>query len=272
MPNEVLYEKKGRIAYVTINRPERRNALNLPAMRGLARAWVDFRQDPACWVAILTGAGERDFCVGADLKEFVPKVTAEIDELAKMEKSVLGEEFDARAPLVAVLREGDLYKPVIAAVNGICAAGGMEMLQGTDIRIAAEHATFSIAEVKRGLFPGGGSTVRLPRQIPFARAMEILLTGDPISAEEACRLGLVNQVVPKDKLTAAAEAMAERILANGPRAVQAVKESAIRGLSLAIPEALELELKFAAQVFATEDAKEGPLAFLQKRKPQWKGK
>jgi len=272
MANEVLYEKKGRIAYVTINRPERRNSLNLPCMRGLAKAWVDFREDPECWVAILTGAGERDFCVGADLKEFVPAVTENIEELATMETSLLGEDFDARAPLLAVLREGDLYKPVIAAVNGICSAGGMEMLQGTDIRVAAEHAIFSVAEVKRGLFPGGGSTVRLPRQIPFARAMEILLTGDPISAQEALKLGLINQVVSKEKLMEAAEKMAERILANGPVAVRAIKESVIRGLSLPIPQALDLELEFAAQVFSTDDATEGPLAFMEKRKPQWKNR
>jgi hypothetical protein len=177
MADEVLFEKKGRVAYVTINRPERRNALNLAAMRLLAMAWTEFREDPELWVAIVTGAGDRDFCVGADLKDFVPKVTEGIEELATFDKSLLGPDFDARAPLVAVLREGELYKPVIAAVNGICAAGGMEMLQGTDIRIASEAATFAVAEVKRGLFPGGGSTVRLPRQMPYARAMEILLTG-----------------------------------------------------------------------------------------------
>ena len=272
MANEVLYEKKGRIAYVTINRPERRNSLNLPSMRLLAMAWTDFREDPECWVAILTGAGERDFCVGADLKEFVPAVTENIEKLANFDASLLGDEFDARAPLVAVLREGDLYKPVIAAVNGICSAGGMEMLQGTDIRVAAEHAKFSIAEVKRGLFPGGGSTVRLPRQVPFARAMEILLTGDPISAQEAYNIGLINQVVPKESLMEAAEKMAARILANGPYAVRRVKESAVRGLGMSIPDALELELNFAAEVFGTEDATEGPLAFLQKRKPEWKNK
>ncbi len=272
MADEVLYEKKDRIAYVTINRPDKRNSLNLPAMRILAAAWTDFKEDPDTWVAILTGAGDRDFCVGADLKEFVPAVTEQIDELASFNKSLLGDEFDARAPLVAVLREGDLYKPVIAAVNGICSAGGMEMLQGTDIRIAAEHATFSIAEVKRGLFPGGGSTVRLPRQIPFARAMEILLTGDPIPAQEAYNIGVVNQVVPKDELMDAAEKMAGRILANGPFAVRAVKESVVKGLSMNIPDALEFELKQSATVFATEDAKEGPKAFIEKRKPEWKNR
>jgi enoyl-CoA hydratase len=272
MANEVLYQKKERIAYVTINRPERRNSLNLAAMRLLASAWTDFREDPEVWVAILTGAGDRDFCVGADLKEFIPKVTEQIEELATFEGSVLGPDFDARAPLVAVLREGDLFKPVISAVNGTCAGGGMEMLQGTDIRIASENATFSVAEVKRGLFPGGGSTVRLPRQIPYARAMEILLTGDPISAREAYELGLVNQVVPHDQLADAARKMAGRILENGPLAVRAIKESVIKGLALPLPEAMDFELQQAAKVFATEDAREGPLAFLQKRQPNWKGK
>jgi len=269
---EVLYEKAGRIATVTINRPERRNALNQPAMRRLALAWTDIREDPDVWVAILTGAGERDFCVGADLKEFIPQVTEQIDELAGFDTSILGPDFDARAPLVAVLREGDLFKPVIAAVNGICAAGGMEMLQGTDLRIASESATFAVAEVKRGLFPGGGSTVRLPRQIPYARAMEILLTGDPISAHEALDLGLLNQVVAPGELMDAAHAMAERILENGPLAVRAVKESVVRGSGLPLIQAMDLELELAAQVFATDDAKEGPRAFLEKRKPNWKGR
>jgi enoyl-CoA hydratase len=272
MEKEVLYEKKGRVAYVTLNRPQRRNALNLPAMRLLALAWTDFREDPETWVAIVTGGGDRDFCVGADLKEFIPAVTEQIDELSTFDKSLLGEDFDARAPLVAVLREGDLFKPVIAAVNGICSAGGMELLQGTDIRIASENATFSVAEVKRGLFPGGGSTVRLPRQIPYARAMEILLTGDPISAQEAYDLGLVNQVVPRSQLMDAAQRMAERILENGPLAVQAIKESVQKGMGMTVPDAMEFELQQAARVFATEDAKEGPLAFLQKRKPNWKGR
>ena len=272
MAAEVLYEKAGRIATVTINRPERRNALNQPAMRRLALAWMDIREDPDVWVAILTGAGERDFCVGADLKEFIPQVTEQIDQLATFDTSILGPDFDARAPLVAVLREGDLFKPIIAAVNGICSAGGMEMLQGTDLRIASETATFAVAEVKRGLFPGGGSTVRLPHQIPYARAMEILLTGDPISAHEALDLGLVNQVVAPGELMDAARAMAERILENGPLAVRAVKESVVRGSGLPLAEAMEFELELAARVFATYDAKEGPRAFLEKRKPNWKGR
>ncbi|MFQ5415706.1 MAG: enoyl-CoA hydratase/isomerase family protein [Myxococcota bacterium] len=272
MAAEILYEKKGRIATVTINRPERRNSLNMPAMRRLALAWTDIRDDPDVWVAILTGAGERDFCVGADLKEFIPQVTNQIEELASFETSILGPDFDARAPLVAVLREGDLFKPVIAAVNGVCAAGGMEMLQGTDIRIAAENATFAVAEVKRGLFPGGGSTVRLPNQIPYAWAMEILLTGDPISARTALDLGLLNRVVAPSELMNEAHAMAERILENGPLAVRAVKESVIRGSGLPLAKAMEFELEQAARVFSSDDAVEGPRAFLEKRKPNWQGR
>jgi enoyl-CoA hydratase len=272
MADEVLYEKKGRIAYLTINRPERRNSLNLPSMRILAAAWTDFKEDPECWIAIITGAGDKAFCVGADLKEFVPAVTSQIDELASFDKSLLGEEFDARAPLRAVLREGDLYKPVIAAVNGICAAGGMEMLLGTDIRVASENATFSVAEVKRGLFPGGGTTVRLPRHIPYAKAMEILLTGDPISAQEAYDLGLINQIVPQKDLMSAAQKWADRILENGPLAVRAIKESVTKGMAMSMAEAFDFELKQAATVFATEDAREGPKAFIEKRKPNWKGK
>jgi enoyl-CoA hydratase len=267
----IIYEKKGRIAIVTINRPEARNSLDFETMGQLAKAWLDFRDDPNLWVAILTGAGDRDFCVGADLKKFIPAVTEQIDELASGEKSLLGDEYPPNAPLVAVLREGDIWKPIIGAVNGICSSGGLEMLQGTDIRIAAEHATFSIAEPKRGLFPGGGSTVRLPRQIPYVRAMEILLTCEFITAQQAYEIGLINQVVSKEELMAAAMKIAEKICENAPLAIQAIKRSVRKGMNLSMDEALDMELKIAAEVFMTEDAKEGPRAFVEKRKPVWKG-
>lgn len=268
----IIYEKKGRIAIVTINRPEARNSLDFETMGQLAKAWLDFRDDPNLWVAILTGAGDRDFCVGADLKKFIPAVTEQIDELASGEKSLLGDEYPPNAPLVAVLREGDIWKPIIGAVNGICSSGGLEMLQGTDIRIAAEHATFSIAEPKRGLFPGGGSTVRLPRQIPFVRAMEILLTCEFITAQQAYEIGLINQVVSKEELMATAMEIAEKICENAPLAIQAIKRSVRKGMNLSMDEALDMELKIAAEVFMTEDAKEGPRAFVEKRKPVWKGR
>jgi enoyl-CoA hydratase len=161
---------------------------------------------------------------------------------------------------------------VIAAVNGLCVAGGMEMLLGTDIRIASEQATFGIFEPKRGLFPGGGTTVRLPRQIPFPWAMEILLLGEAVDASTAFRMGLVNKVVPQDELLAEARKWAGTILQNAPLAISAVKRSALTGLRLNLKEAFEQELALAAEIFMTEDAREGPLAFAQKRKPEWKGK
>jgi len=254
----IIYEKKGRIAIVTINRPEARNSLDFETMGQLAKAWLDFRDDPNLWVAILTGAGDRDFCVGADLKKFIPAVTEQIDELASGEKSLLGDEYPPNAPLVAVLREGDIWKPIIGAVNGICSSGGLEMLQGTDIRIAAEHATFSIAEPKRGLFPGGGSTVRLPRQIPFVRAMEILLTCEFITAQQAYEIGLINQVVSKEELMATAMKIAEKICENAPLAIQAIKRSVRKGMNLSMDEALDMELKIAAEVFMTRMPRKAP--------------
>jgi len=269
----ILYEKRGRIAVITINRPERRNALNFEAFGLLAKAWLDFRDDPDLWVAIITGAGDKAFCSGGDLKEFISVVTENIGDIAATGgQQTLGHDFPVNASLIAVLREVEIYKPIIAAVNGHCIAGGMEMLQGTDIRIAAENATFAIAEPRRGLFPGGGSTTKLPRQIPFAHAMEILLTGEPISAQKAYEYGIVNAVVPLPELMPTALRYAELICKNGPVAVRKVKESVLKGLQLPLKEALEQEMAYSAEVFSTEDAREGIRAFQEKREPVWKGR
>jgi enoyl-CoA hydratase len=264
MPIEV--EKDGGITTITINRPERRNALDMPHFQQLARAWVDFRDDPQARVAIITGVGDS-FCVGADLKSFVPAVTDNVEELAAGQS-----ELPADAGLVAVLREFDLWKPVVAAVNGLCVAGGMEMLLGTDIRLASNGASFGIFEPKRGLFPGGGTTVRLPRQIPFPWAMEILLLCEAVDADTAFRMGLVNKVVSEEALLLEARRWAEKIIDNAPLAIEAVKKSVLTGLRLPLEEAFRFELERAAEVFMTEDAREGPLAFAQKRKPVWQGK
>lgn len=256
-------QKEDGVHIITINRPERRNALDLPHFGALADAWIDFRDDDDARVAIITGTG-KDFSVGADLKSFVPMVTDNIDELASGKS-----EIRADAGLVAVLREFELWKPVIAAVNGTCVAGGMELLLGTDIRIASDNATFGIAEPKRGLFPGGGTTVRLPRQIPFPWAMEILLTAEFIDAETAYRMGIVNAVVSQDDLLDTAKDFARRIMANAPLAIEAVKRSVLSTLRMPLKEAFEFELMEAAKVFMTDDAKEGPKAFAEKRPPAW---
>jgi enoyl-CoA hydratase len=172
----------------------------------------------------------------------------------------------------AVLRSLTLYKPIIAAVNGPCVAGGMELLGATDIRIATEHAVFGLMEPKRGLFAGGGSTVRLPRQIPYAAAMEFLLTADAVPASRALEVGLLNEIVPEDELWERALGWAHRITANAPLAVQATKESVLRGSALELEAAYRMEAEISHRVFATEDASEGPLAFAEKRPPVWRGR
>ena len=270
----IIYEKKGNIAFITINRPERRNALNFEAFGLLAKAWLDFRDDPDLWVAIITGAGDKAFCAGGDLKEFIHMVTENIGAITASggSQTLGGGDVPVNASLVAVLREVEIFKPIIAAVNGFCIAGGMEMLQGTDIRIASENASFGIGEPRRGLFPGGGSTTKLPRQIGFAHAMEILLTAEPISARKAYEYGIVNEVVPLDQLMPTAIRYAELICQNGPIAVRTVKESVLKGLALPFKEALDQEMVYSGQVFSTEDAMEGIRAFQEKRKPNWKGR
>jgi enoyl-CoA hydratase len=259
------------IVLITIDRPPR-NALDMYHFRDLAQSWRRFKDDGDAWVAIVTGVGES-FCVGADLKTYIPQIT-------KLQKQIsAGEVTEVDGCRLsdgtyAVLRppQVKIYKPIIAAVNGFCTAGGMEMLCGTDVRIAVSEASFAVMEPKRGLFAGGGTTVRLPRQLPFPLAMEFLLTADLIAAPRALEMGLINQVVERDQLLEAAVTMARRITANAPLAVQATKESVLRGIALPYDEALALEAELAGQVFQTEDAKEGPRAFAEKRPPQWKGR
>lgn len=259
----VLYERKAHIAYITLNRPEVMNAMNREVWEGITDAWIRVRDDPEVWTAIVTGAGEKAFSAGADLKEM-----AERRALWKKE----GGEFIPSHFRTTPMRGLNVYKPFIAAVNGYCLAGGLELALVCDIRIAAEHATFGLAEVTRAIIPGAGGTQRLPRLIPFNLAMELLVTGDRISAQEAYRIGLVNKVVPMTELMPTAEALANRINENGPMAVRAVKEAAYRGMDMPLAEGLRLELLLSDLVHRTEDAQEGPLAFTENRKPQYKGR
>jgi enoyl-CoA hydratase len=279
----IHYAKDGHIVTITIDRPEARNSLDIEHFGQLADAWVRFRDDADAFVAILTGVGDV-YCVGADLKRFVPIVTERADKLAAGEamQQVGESRYSMAHSLVAVLRDGavlpesgevfTLYKPVIAAINGICAAGGLEMMWNTDLRVCAEDAWFQLAEPRRGLFPGGGSTVHSARQLSWCHAMEVVLLAERISAQRAHDIGLVNRVVPKDQVMAEARRLADTICLNGPLAVRACKQSAKESTFLPLKEALENEMSFSASVFMSEDAKEGIAAFKEKRQPAWKGR
>jgi E-phenylitaconyl-CoA hydratase len=252
-------EVTDRVALITINRPERLNAMDQAHYEGLSNAWMRVRDDPEIQVAVVTGAGERAFTVGADIKSFVA-APAGLNELWLTQKDQL-------------LNRGlEVWKPVIAAVNGLCLGGGTTLLLGTDIRVAAEHATFGLSEVKRGIIAGNGGTQRVIKQLPHAIAMEMLLTGDAIDARAAERWGLVNKVVPAGELIAAAMGYAKRIRANAPLAVQAAKELAYRSRDLDLAQGLRLEQVMNRMLQFTEDAKEGARAFAEKRAPDYQGR
>jgi E-phenylitaconyl-CoA hydratase len=254
----VEYAKEGRIAYITINRPEAMNSLSVDVQQGLREAYTDFRDNNDLWVAILTGAGDRAFCAGADIKGFRP-ATGDAAEAA------------ARVPATP-LRPDTIWKPFIAAIHGYCLGGGCELAMTCDIRIAADNAQFGQPEVNIGFMPGGGGTIRMPRFIPRAIAAEILLTGNRIDAKEAYRVGLVSRVVPRDKLMETAKEVANTIISRGPLGVRTTKEAMIRGYSMPLEEGLALERQLAAQIRTTEDFMEGARAFAQKRPPDYKAK
>ena len=252
----LVYEKKGKIAYMTINRPEALNAMDPETFEEFSQALIDFKGDDERWVAIVTGAGERAFCAGADIKKMLPYLK---------ERRVQG-----LPP--SLMRGLELSKPVIAAVNGIAFGGGLEIALSCDFRIAAESASFGVPEVNLGLIPGWGGSARLPRFIPRAKAAEMLMTGLPIDAQEALRIGLVNKVVPPPQLMAAAEELAQRLGELPPLAVGAAKEMVIHGPEMSLENALMLEAKLGDRLSASEDAAEGRAAFVEKRKPVFKGK
>jgi enoyl-CoA hydratase len=256
----LTFDKRGSTAVVTMNRPEARNALSLPMLVGMADAWAEIDGDDDIRCAVLTGAGGT-FCSGMDLKsmsgsgaeEYRPRLEA-----------------DPELHWKALLRHYRLRKPLIAAVEGWAVAGGTEILQATDIRVAGESAKFGVFEARRGLFPLGGSTVRLRRQIPFTMAMDLLLTAREVSAQEALRIGLIGRVVPDGMALDEALAIAEVIGANGPLAVEAIKRSVGETEGLPEAEALAVELEIGMPVFATEDATEGQRAFAEKRVPNYR--
>jgi enoyl-CoA hydratase len=258
------------IVRITIDRPEARNSADMEHFKLLREAWDRFDADPEAWVAIITGVGDA-FFTGADLKKYVPEITKVAERIQKEGLDEIdGYRLDDGTK--AVLRGAKIWKPIVAAVNGFCTAGGMEMLGGVDIRVACPEAKFAVMEPKRGLFAGGGTTVRLPRQIPFPQAMEFLLCADLIDAPRAYEMGFLNAIVPYDELLPKAYEFARRITANAPLAVQATKQSVWEGLGMSLKDAYKNESQLSSMIFQTEDAKEGPKAFAEKRAPNWQGK
>lgn len=264
----VDFEMTNHIAVIKINRPEARNAMNPEVMVKLFDAFTEVDNNPDIRVAVITGEGDKAFCAGADLGQLIPLMTRSREPENEWDERYLNE----TSKQGAYLMHRDPLKPVISAINGHAIAGGMELVQGTDIRLSVPGAKFGLQEVKWAIFPAGGSTVKLPKQIHFAKAMELMLTGDLMTAEEALRVGLLNYVVEPQELMQKSMEIAEKIAANGPIAVQAIRQSARSVWGYPEAEALKMETDYAAPVFKTEDAIEGPKAFMEKRQPVYKGR
>jgi len=258
--SDIIYEKKDHVAWITINRADVHNSMDPAAEKEMADIWLDFRDDDTLWVAVLTGAGEKAFCTGGDLKAYLP---ARMAGEAKANYYPRAENFGG-------LPRTDVFKPIIAAINGYAIAGGLELVLCCDIRIAADTSRFGLAEVKWGIMPGAGGTIRLPHNLPYAVAMEMLLTGEPIDAQKALKFGLVNYLVPGQNLLEEASHMAAKLCRRGPVAMRAIKESVLRGMAL--QQGLDFEAFLFDSLKTTSDSQEGVQAFSERRKPIYKGK
>jgi enoyl-CoA hydratase/carnithine racemase len=259
----IIYDVKDQIAFVTFNRPESMNAVNRQMARDLVDACQRIEEDNAVRIAIFTGAGEKAFSAGMDLKERSETAFSPIERRAQKLSATIHTQSRAVAAIT---------KPTIAAIRGYCVGGGLEFALACDMRVAAEDAKLGLAEVKRGLIPGAGGTQRLTRTVGVAKALEICLTGDNVSGSEALRLGLANIVVPPNDVMKTAEELANRILRGAPMSVLFIKEAIKKGIELSLDEGFRLESDLSALIGTTEDSKEGPRAFAEKRAPVWKGK
>lgn len=256
----LLYEKREKIATITLDRPEVMNAIDMELARDLFRAWTDFAEDPEMVVLIVTGSGDKAFCVGADLRE----------------RSRSGQDVHVSAfwdqSFKTPMRDIKLFKPVIAAINGHCLAGGLELALVCDIRLASENASFGQPEINWGIFPGMGATQRLPRFLPYNLAAELLFTGDRIDAARAFQIGLVNRVIPLPDLMKTARSVAEGISEKSPLALRAVKEALLSSYELPLTQGLRVEGLLRRIIGDTEDTREGARAFEEKRKPEFRGR
>jgi enoyl-CoA hydratase/carnithine racemase len=255
---DITLDRDGAVAVVTIRRPERLNTLDMPTLDALRDAWLTIRDDDAIRAAVLTGEGDRAFCAGADLRDFLPRPHPLRD--------LWNPGVELRPD-----RGLNLWKPVVAAVNGYCLGGGLTLMLATDLRIAAEHATFATPEVKHGILASCGGTQRLAQQLPHALAMEMLLLGEPIDAQQALRWGLVNRVVPGPEVVAVAVETAQRIARNAPLAVQATKELAVRSGDLPVDAGLRLEDAMVRLLQDSRDFAEGVAAFAERRPAEFTG-
>ena len=260
---DLIFNKSDHIAYITLNRPEKMNAMNQEILDGLDDAWIRIRDDDEIWCAIINGAGERAFSAGVDLQD--------ISDVAQVDDSDMPRAATKFQPRL-LWKTLEVCKPIIAAVNGYCLAGGLELALACDFIIASDNSYFGLPEVSRAIIPVGGGTQRLPRTVHFRKALEMLLTGDRMGAQEAYNIGLVNKVVPHSDLMSVSDELANKIISNGPLAVRAIKELAYKGMDMTLEQGLSFEKLVSDRISATEDAKEGPLAFTEKRKAVYKGR
>ncbi|HEY7167972.1 MAG TPA: enoyl-CoA hydratase/isomerase family protein [Candidatus Binatia bacterium] len=259
----IIYEVRDQIAWVTLNRPESMNAVNRQMTRELVDACRQAEEDNGVRIAIFTGAGERAFSAGMDLKE---RAEGEFSPLQRRHQKLTNTIYTQSRAVAAIT------KPTIAAIRGYCVGGGLEMALACDLRVAAEDAKLGLTEVLRGLIPGAGGTQRLTRAIGVTKALELCMTGDTVSGAEAAKLGLANRAVPANEVLQAAEDLAKKILKGAPMSVAFIKEAIKKGIELPLEEGLRLEADLSALIGMTEDSKEGPRAFAEKRAPVWKGK
>jgi enoyl-CoA hydratase len=267
--SHLLVERLAEVAIVTLNRPEKRNALSPEMVVKLAAFWDEVAQDDEVRAIVVTGAGDQAFSSGGDLGSLIPLMMrtrppqGEWEERFSADRKALGR---------ALLRGAPFFKPVIAAINGHAHAGGAEFVLATDLRVMADTATLAVTEVRRGLIASGGSLVRLPRQVPWAHAMELLLLGEPVSADRAHQMGLVNWIVPQHQVLDKALEIARKVSLGAPVALEKTKEVMVRSSGLPLDEAFAIETQCTKENAAMADAKEGPRAFMEKRAPVFRGR